>query len=221
LISRGVVGSLLVYGYYLTIVHLGAGCATFINNTYVIFGGFLAVLMLGERFRPSVAYGGVIALAGLALITNALGTGTGVGWYDWIAIIITLGSAYIVVTIRQLHAEGEHTSTIFGAQCTYGLLLCLGPALLAWAPHPPLAWALMFVAALCAGLGQIMMTGAFRHLPVGEGSLLQMLVPLGIACGGVLYFAEHFAAHELIGAALILGGTALPARRRPFLTKPA
>jgi drug/metabolite transporter (DMT)-like permease len=221
LISRGVVGSLLVYGYYLTIVHLGAGRATFINNTYVIFGALLAVLMLGERFRPSVAYGGVIALAGLALITNALGTGTGVGWYDWIAIIITLGSAYIVVTIRQLHAEGEHTSTIFGAQCTYGLLLCLGPALLAWAPHPPLAWALMFVAALCAGLGQIMMTGAFRHLPVGEGSLLQMLVPLGIACGGVLYFAEHFAAHELIGAALILGGTALPARRRPFLTKPA
>jgi len=221
LISRGLVGSLLVYGYYLTIVHLGAGRATFINNTYVIFGALLAVLMLGERFRPSVAYGGVIALAGLALITNALGTGAGVGWYDWIAIFIALGSAYIVVTIRQLHAEGEHTSTIFGAQCTYGLLLCIGPALAAWAPHPPLAWGLMFVAALCAGLGQIMMTGAFRHLPVGEGSLLQMLVPLGIACGGVLFFAEHFAAHELIGAALILGGTALPALRRPFLTKPA
>jgi drug/metabolite transporter (DMT)-like permease len=221
LISRGVVGSLLVYGYYLTIVHLGAGRATFINNTYVILGALLAVVMLGERFRPVVAFGGLVALTGLALLTNVLGTGAGIGWYDWIAIFIAFGSAYIVVTIRQLHAEGEHTSTIFGAQCTYGLLLCLGPAIAAWAPHPPLAWGLMFVAALCAGVGQIMMTGAFRHLPVGEGSLLQMLVPLGIACGGVLFFAEHFASHELIGAALILGGTALPAWRRPVLAKSA
>jgi drug/metabolite transporter (DMT)-like permease len=214
LISRGIVGSLLVYGYYLTIVHLGAGRATFINNTYVILGALLAVFMLGERFRPVIAFAGLVALTGLALITNVLGTGAGVSRYDWIAILIAFGSAYIVVTIRQLHHEGEHTSTIFGAQCTYGLLLCLGPALAAWAPHPPLAWGLMLVAALCAGIGQITMTGAFRHLPVGEGSLLQMLVPLGIACGGALFFAERFTLHELIGAALILGGTALPALRR-------
>ncbi|MSU50898.1 MAG: hypothetical protein EXS37_17715, partial [Opitutus sp.] len=36
LIGRGVVGGASVYGFYLTIVHLGAGRATFINNTYVI-----------------------------------------------------------------------------------------------------------------------------------------------------------------------------------------
>jgi drug/metabolite transporter (DMT)-like permease len=79
----------------------------------------------------------------------------------------------------------------------------------------------MLVAALCSGIGQITMTGAFRHLPVGEGSLMQMLVPLGIACGGVLFFAEDFARHELIGAALILGGTALPALWRPTEAVPA
>lgn len=80
LISRGIVGSLLVYGYYLTIVHLGAGRATFINNTYVILGALLAVLMLGERFRPVIGGGGVVALTGLALITNVLGTSAGVSW---------------------------------------------------------------------------------------------------------------------------------------------
>ena len=214
LIWRGIVGSLGVYSYYLTVVHLGAGRATFINNTYVVMGALFAVVMLGERFRPILAFGGLTALAGLALITNVAGTGAGVSLYDWIAIGSALASAYVVVTIRQLHAEGEHTSTIFAAQCAYGLLLCSGPALASWAPHSPLAWGLMVIGALCAGSGQILMTRAFRDLPVGEGSLLQMLVPLGIAIGGAVFFREHFAVHELVGAALILGGSALPAWRR-------
>ena len=214
LIWRGLVGGLGVYSYYLTVVRLGAGRATFINNTYVIMGALFAVLMLGERFRPVLAFGGLTALAGLALITNVAGTGAGVNIYDGIAVASAMASAYVVVTIRQLHAEGEHTSTIFAAQCVYGLLICSAPAVVSWAPHSPLAWSLMVVGALCAGSGQILMTRAFRDLPVGEGSLLQMLVPLGIAVGGVVFFREHFAPHELLGAVLILGGSALPALRK-------
>ena len=200
LVVRGLIGGLGVYSYYLTVVHLGAGRATFINNTYVAMGAALAVVMLGERFRPALAH--------------VFRTGSGFGLYDGIAIGSAMASAYVIVTIRQLHAEGEHTSTIFGAQCAYGLLLCSGPALASWAPHSLLAWSLMLVGALCAGSGQIFMTQAFRDLPVGEGSLLQMLVPLGIAIGGAVFFREHFSANELMGAALILGGSALPAWRR-------
>ena len=214
LIWRGIVGGLGVYSYYLTVVKLGAGRATFINNTYVVMGALFAVVMLGERFRPILAFGGLTALAGLALLTNVAGTGAGVSLYDFIAIASAMASAYVVVTIRQLHAEGEHTSTIFAAQCVYGLLICTGPAIATWAPHSPLAWGLMGIGALCAGSGQILMTRAFRDLPVGEGSLLQMLVPLGIAFGGAVFFREHFAPHELVGAVLILGGSALPALRK-------
>jgi drug/metabolite transporter (DMT)-like permease len=214
LIWRGVVGGLGVYSYYLSVVHLGAGRATFINNTYVAMGAVLAVVMLGERFRPVLAIGGAMALAGLALITNIFSTGAHITIYDGVAIGSALASAYVVVTIRQLHAEGEHTSTIFAAQCAYGLLICGGPALAHWAPHAPLAWILMVVGALCAGSGQIFMTHAFRDLPVGEGSLLQMLVPLGIAVGGAGFFHEHFQVYELIGAALILVGSALPALKK-------
>ena len=54
---RGLIGGAGVYGFYLTVVHLGAGRATFINNTYVIFGALLAVWILGERLRPALAAG--------------------------------------------------------------------------------------------------------------------------------------------------------------------
>ena len=211
LIVRGLVGGISTYAYYLSVVRIGAGRATFINNTYVAMGAVLAVVMLHERFRAPLAIGGTLALGGLVLLTNVLGTGAGIGLYDVAAIASACGSAFVVVTIRQLHAEGEHTATIFAAQCTYGLLLCAGPAAAHWSAPSPLAWGLMVVAALCAGAGQILMTRAFRDLPVGEGSLLQMFVPLGIAVGGALLFREHFLPHELLGAFLILVGSALPA----------
>ena len=213
LAARGLVGGGGVYVFYLTVVQLGAGRATFINNTYVIFGGLLAVMMLGERFRLALAFGSAAALAGLALLTNAFAGGAQPGLYDLLAFVGALMSAYVVVTIRQLHAT-EHTSTIFAAQCVYGLLICLWPALAAFQPALPLGWGLMALAGIFAATGQITMTWAFRDLPVAEGSLLQMLVPLGIAAGGMALFGERFAAHELLGAALILAGTAVTAVRR-------
>lgn len=213
LAARGLVGGASVYGYYLTVVELGAGRATFINNTYVIIGAIMAVWILGERFSPALAIGSAAALAGLALLTNAFGADSHANLYDLIGIATACASAYVVVTIRQLHAT-DHTSTIFAAQCIYGLLLCGVPAALHPQTIPGVGWLMMTAAGVCAALGQIAMTRGFRELPVAEGSLLQMLVPLGIAGGGALFFSERFAPHELIGAALILGGTTFTAARR-------
>jgi drug/metabolite transporter (DMT)-like permease len=212
LVARGLVGGAGVYGFYLTVVKLGAGRATFINNTYVIFGALGAVWLLGERFRSALAIGSAAAFAGLALLTNVFAADAHGNVYDLLAVVTAIASAYVVITIRQLHAT-EHTSTIFAAQCIYGLLLCAVPAALQPPSRSPLAWGIMLLAGVFAGLGQITMTRAFRDLPVAEGSLLQMLVPLGIAVGGVLFFGEHFRPHELVGAALILFGTAFTARR--------
>ena len=214
LIERGLIGSCGVYLTYQTVVKIGAGRAIFIGNTYVIWGALLAAWMLREKLRPAVLVGGVAALAGIALLTNVFAADAHPGIYDLLAVVAALFSAYVVVTIRQLHGS-EHTSTIFAAQCAYGLLLCLIPACVTFERISPLAWLVILLASITAAAGQLTMTRAFRDLPVGEGSLLQMLVPLGIAVGGAVFFHEHFAAHEMVGAALILGGTAFTAVRKP------
>lgn len=213
LAARGLVGGASVYGFYLTVVELGAGRATFINNTYVIIGAIMAVWILGERFGAALAVGSAAALGGLALLTNAFGANAHANLYDFIGVATAFASAYVVVTIRQLHTT-DHTSTIFAAQCIYGLLICGVPAVLHPQTIPLAGWAMMATAGVCAALGQIAMTRGFRELPVAEGSLLQMLVPLGIATGGAVFFGERFTPHELMGAALILGGTAFTAVRR-------
>ena len=212
LVERGLVGGIGVYITYLAVVKLGAGRATFIGNTYVIWGALLAAWMLKEKLQPAVLTGGVAALAGIGLLTNVFSSGGSPGIYDLLAVVSALLSAYVVVTIRQLHAT-EHTSTIYSAQCAYGLLICAVPAVLTYQPLSGPAWAIIFAASVAAGVGQLTMTRAFRDLPVAEGSLLQMLVPLGIAVGGMVFFHERFALHEAIGAALILGGTVFTAMR--------
>lgn len=214
LIERGLLGGFGVYLTYLCVVKLGAGRATFINNTYVIWGALLAAWILRERLRPSLLLGGVASLVGLALLTNVLGSGRAPGPYDAVAVLASLVAAWVVVTIRQLHVT-EHSSTIFAAQCFYGLLLCGGPALAQLRPITPFALGMTLLASITAAVGQLAMTRAFRDLNVTEGSLLQMLVPVGIALGGVVFFHEHFTPLELAGAALILGGTAFTALRQP------
>ncbi len=212
LVERGVIGGIGVYLTYLCVVKLGAGRATFINNTYVIWGALLAAWVLREKLRASVIVGSVAALAGLGLLTNVLSASAAPNLYDGLAVVAALLSAYVVVTIRQLH-DTEHTSTIFAAQCAYGLIICSVPAVLTYQPLSASAWAVMLVAGVTAGTGQLTMTRAFRDLPVAEGSLIQMLVPLGIALGGFTFFHEHFTGQELAGAALILGGTSYTAVR--------
>jgi drug/metabolite transporter (DMT)-like permease len=213
LIVRGVVGGIGVYLYYVTIVHLGAGRATFISNTYVVLGALLAVVLLRETLSFALVVGAAVSLFGLALLTGMITARPTVGLYDGLAVLGALASAVVIVTIRQLHRT-EHTATIFGAQCFYGLVFCLVPAIVRFTWPPPAAWAFLVASALCAGVGQLTMTRAYRDLTVARGSLLQMLVPLGIAAGGAVLFAERFQTHELVGAALILGGTLVTMVRR-------
>jgi drug/metabolite transporter (DMT)-like permease len=95
------------------------------------------------------------------LITNAFGTGAGISFYDLIAVIVALTAAVFIVTIRQLYSEGEHTSTIFAVQCSYGLVICFIPVICNWTTHSLTAWILMLIAEVCAGIGQIAMTLSF------------------------------------------------------------
>ncbi|TAG27613.1 MAG: hypothetical protein EAZ36_06610, partial [Verrucomicrobia bacterium] len=145
LIERGILGGICTLGFYYTVTELGAGRATFINNTYVVWAGLFAVWMLREQLRFSLVAGAACALLGLGLLTNPFADSRHTGFIDFFALLNALGAAWVVVTIRQLHAR-EHSSTIFAAQCIFGLLICGGPTLGTIGAMGPLAWSVILVA---------------------------------------------------------------------------
>lgn len=214
LILRGVIGAGATYAFYLTIVHLGAGRAIFINNTYVVWSGLLAIPLLAERFHWKLALGAAGALAGLGLLTGAVFGELQAGPFDALALAGAGAAAWVVVSIRQLHRDGVSTPTIFASQCIYGLLLCAPFLVQSAARLTPLTLGGFTAAGVLAGAGQLAMTRAYRDLSVAEGTLIQMLVPLGIAAGGAVFFREHFGPADIAGGLLILGGSLLPALMR-------
>lgn len=209
LILRGFVGLLGTAAYYITIPALGAGKATLLCNTYVVFAAILATLTLGERLTRVRFAWLALAFAGIVLLTGpegGTGGGFAVGWHEVVAIAGALTAAWAVILIRQLSVE-HSIGTIYLAQCVWIFL----PVLAITARELPglggAEWALLVGAAAAASIGQLAMNEGYRTLPVAAGASLQMLWPVMTSLGGFVWFGERFTAPQLAGAVLILLGT--------------
>lgn len=213
-LTRGLVGGIAVALYYWTIPSLGAGRATFINNTYILWGALLAAVFLREHLQRRMAIALLVGLVGVALLTGVSPAGWGFSGPDALAIAAAVGSAVVVVVIRQLR-DTETLATIFGSQCAWGLAFTAAPCAIHGRMPEAIAFLLIVGSGLLAGAGQLCMTAGYRWLPVAEGSLLQMTVPVGIAIGGVALFGERYSMSELAGALLIVGSCVIGAQTRP------
>jgi drug/metabolite transporter (DMT)-like permease len=222
LVTRGALGAIGTAAYYLTLPVLGAGKATLIGNTWVIWSAILAVFMLGEDLSLRKLFGTVLAIAGIVFLMGLQGGDfTHLGRYEALAITGALVAAGVVVVIRQLTLT-ETSGTIFASQCAYTALLAL--PFIVRLPMPSLTdLGLLTSAALLAALGQLAMTEGFRYLPVSTGGAFQILLPLTITVAGVLLFDEAFTAVQVGGAVLILSGCyqTVTAKAAPASSRPA
>lgn len=206
LVSRGVLGAFGTAAYYVTLPVLGAGKATLIGNTWVIWSALMAVFLLKEHLDTRQIIGIVIAISGLVLLTGADHHESAPHvMHEIIAIGGALIAAATVVVIRQL-TRTESSSTIFASQCIYTGLLAMPFVFLAGWNVTVLQSLLLAIAAVAAGVGQLAMTEGFRHLPVTTGGAFQVALPLCITLGSIGLFGESFSLLQACGAALIIIG---------------
>ncbi|MDF1858656.1 MAG: DMT family transporter [Verrucomicrobiales bacterium] len=205
LILRGITGLLGTAAYYWTVPQLGAGMATLICNTYVIFASIIAVLALGEKLTKTrfawlaAAFVGIVLLIG----PNAEVEGFSFGVYEWIALAGAILAAWSVVLVRRLVAD-HSIGTIYLAQCVWiflPLVFVAGPLLPDLEPND---WALLIAAAVAAGFGQLSMNEGYRCLSVSNGASMQMLWPVATTFGGWILFEEYLIPLQIVGAILIL-----------------
>lgn len=206
LILRGITGLLGTAAYYFTVPNLGAGMATLICNTYVIFASIIAVLALGEKLTVSRFAWLAMACVGIVLLVcpNAeLEGGFRFGFYEAVALAGAILAAWSVVLVRRLVAD-HSIGTIYLAQCIWIAVPVLWLAWPEFAGLDALEIGLLAVAGIFAGFGQLAMTEGYRCLPVSTGASMQMLWPVATTTGGWWLFQEQLASLQLAGAALIL-----------------
>ena len=203
--TRGIIGALATAAFYVTIGTLGASRAVVLNLTYPIFATLIAAWWLKEKIsRPALLWM-LAGFVGLLAFVGGDATHSFSGW-DLVALAGALGAGIVVVLIRKLRAT-EHAGTIYASQCFYSILFALPLRADKVLELPAAGHLFLIVAAAIVGVSQLVMTNAYRTLPVSQGSSIQMLLPVVTAAGAFLFFGERFTAIELAGAALTLFAT--------------
>ena len=203
------------------------------DSTAVLYTGPLMIvvlsgLLLGERIGPLRA--GVVALGFcgvLIMLAEHLGVGQGLGQgasgHGAFGVLTgLLGAFFIAVAMIQTRrlAKSEHTGAIVFyfqmASSAAGLLFmtaaALWPASLppgdfmarqVWITPGPLAFALMFMAGVCGGLGQILMTKAYVYADASIIASFEYVSMIWVVALGIIFLGEFPSLPVLLGGAVV------------------
>jgi drug/metabolite transporter (DMT)-like permease len=169
-------------------------------------------LIRGERFRPALLVGFIVAVAGMGLILFTERHFTLRLRGDLLALAAAATFALYSVALKRA-PEGYHFLQIARKSFFYGIALMLLYLLLSSEPTHlealarPVVWVnLLFLGLFSSGLAFVLwQQGIERIGPVAAGNYIY-LVPLLTALTGVIVLSEEITPPMLLGGALILAG---------------
>ena len=123
------------------------------------------------------------------------------------ALAGALGAGIVVVMILQAPGDRAPRDHLRLTLCLFCILLALPMSGAETIDLPGFGHGALVAAAAIVGVSQLVMTHAYRSLPVSRGSSIQMLLPLVTAAGAWFLFDERFTTPEFAGAALTLLAT--------------
>lgn len=191
-------------------LRLGAGL-----GALVLFGAVQATMLgwavvRGERPGPLVWLGLLLALVGLVGLAAP-----GVTSPDPIGLtaMVVAGVAWAVYTLRGRASSGAPLATTaanFARSIPLAAALLAGAALLEGLSASGRGVLLAVLSgAVASGLGYSLWYAALPHLSATRAAVLQLLVPVLAAGGGVGLLGERVSSRLLLTGAAILGGVAL------------
>lgn len=199
--------------WHKTIFLIGAGPATFLGNSQVLFVSLYAALFFKEKITPLFLLTAPVVLAGLfLLIPRAADIQSGLGF--WMGISVGICYAGFLLSIRwahQLAGEGYPEVLSLGITMLTGAVLVLIYG--AGAENTNfliLAWDRQGILLLMGIVtqGWVWIKNALNRIPAHQGSLLLLLQPVLSVILGIILFAEPFSRLQALGMFMTLGGIA-------------
>jgi drug/metabolite transporter (DMT)-like permease len=203
LIVRGIFGGFGIVLFYVSIQKAGLGKTTVIWSTYILFAPFAAHLFLREAFTMKHVSSALLGVIGMFVLFFDDFKGNTVNLNLLYAVGSMITSVIVIVIVKKLHTR-EHTATIFGSQCFYGLLVTLIPTAQNLIAVNMTSAVLLVLAAFCSFGGQVFITQSFKTLNVAVGSSLQMLTTLCILWLDCLLLGQTYSSVEIAGTVLVI-----------------
>lgn len=192
---------------------IGAGLATVLANTQVVFVGVAAWVI--HRERPTglafvtipIVFAGVVLISGLGR-ADAFGDDPLGG----VAFGVVSGASYAVFLLV-FRASNRELAPAAGPLLDATIGAAIG-SLLSGAADPDFSFALtwpdhgwLLTLALVAQVGGwLLIAAALPRVPALETSVMLLLQPMATVLWGFLIFAEHLSGAQWAGVALVLGG---------------
>jgi len=207
LATRGALGGLAAFLYFVSLSRIPAGEATLLNNTFPVFATILSFFTLGERPTLHLALALSVTTGGVFLVLGGGTAGFGLGWGEAAGIASALLGAGAVTSIRALRAT-DNAPTIFFAFCLGGLAVSWPFSFGPW-PTDPLLWILAVAGVgVSSFLAQLLMTHAYGALTVPEAAVWQQLTPVASYLWALALLDERVTGLGAVGVLLGAGGVA-------------
>jgi drug/metabolite transporter (DMT)-like permease len=213
---RGWLGpvTLVAYALPFSVAYVALGAGT---GALLLFGAVQATMLLagrraGERFGARETIGLLAAAIGLAVLV-APGLRAPAPWPAALMLLAGLSWGLYSLAGRTARDPVAATARNFAGALPFVLLLALVPGTWTGATAPGLLLAVVS-GALTSGLGYLVWYRALPSLSRTAASVVQLLVPVVAALGGVAFLHETVDARLLVASILVLGGVGLVVVRR-------
>ncbi len=212
-VTRSVVGSISLIGYFYAMSKLPLATAQTLNYTSPIFLAIATVVVLGERFTYWLIGAIVLGFAGVALLLQPTMQG-GKESAAWIGLFSGVFAAWAYLSVRSLGKLGEPDYRVVFWFTVIGSIICAGWQLATSSFHP-VRWSNVWIVVgigFCGTIAQLAMTRAYRTgNTLVVGSLSYSTLVFG-ALAAFLVGNERLAPLELAGMAVIIASGILAMR---------
>jgi drug/metabolite transporter (DMT)-like permease len=199
-----------------SIAAVGAGLATVLGNTQVVFVGLLAWAVLGERPENRSLVAIPVVFLGVTLISGVIGSGA---YGDDPALGVLFGVltgityALFLLILRQGNAdERRPAGPLFDATASAALFSALGGIAVGdidWVPGPESQAWLVLLALTSQVLGWLLISVSLPRLPAVLTSIVLMLQPVSTVFLAAVLLSEAPSAVQLTGVAIVIAGVAV------------
>ncbi|RVT81951.1 DMT family transporter [Rhodobacteraceae bacterium CCMM004] len=215
---RGIAGTGAMMLGFVGLTYLPLAEVTAIRFVTPVFILIFAAVILGERFARVRAGAVALGLIGVGVIVWPRLTLSALGGPEAFGVAMTLGSALLAglaqVFIKSMSGTERVAAIVFYFSLT-SALLSLATLPFGWVWPTPVEAAMLVTMGLIGGLGQILLTSAYRHADAGALAPFTYVSMLWAVIFGFVWFGEVPSWATLGGAALVItAGIVITLRER-------